>query len=154
MGRRGPLPQPDNVRELRGNPCKRRASSSKTPVIETPNPPSWLKDEGLAEWRRIVPELKKLGRLAKMDRAVLSTYCSWWATMVKLREQLAATGTLLKGRHQGEVVKSPLWQQHRDATKMVVVPAKECGLTPDARLRHAVVPLPDPDMDELERLLS
>lgn len=144
---------PDNVRDLRGNPGKRRTSASKTPVIETPNPPSWLKDEGLAEWRRVVPELKKMGRLAKMDRAILATYCSWWQDMVTLRAQLKATGTLVKGQ-KGEVVKSPLWQQHRDATKMVIVLAKECGLTPDARLRQATVPLPDTEMDELEYLLS
>jgi P27 family predicted phage terminase small subunit len=154
MGRRGPLPQPDNVRELRGNPGKRRSSPGKTPVIETPNPPTWLKDEALAEWRRTTPELKKLGRLAKMDRAILATYCTWWAYMVQLRAQLAATGTLVKGRHQGEVVKSPLWQQHRDATKMVLVLARECRLTPDARLRHATVPPDSADVDELERILT
>ena len=40
-----------------------------------PTPPKILKGEALKEWKRVVPELKKIGLLTLFDRMVLCQYC-------------------------------------------------------------------------------
>jgi phage terminase small subunit len=75
MGRRGPLPEPDKLRLLRGNPSKTppRWQVKARPVA--PTPPTWLDREARAEWRRVTPELERLGLLSHIDRGMLTLYC-------------------------------------------------------------------------------
>lgn len=135
MGARGPLPQPDNVRELRGNPGKRKPPPKPKHVPAIPNPPTSLKGEALAEWKRVTPELHRMGYLGLIDRAVLVLYCRWWATFVDLDKRISEEGTIVPGKRGGEDVKHPAWQQLRESSEKVRDFAKELGLTPNARLR-------------------
>ncbi len=90
MGKRGPLPQASNVRQLRGNPGKRRPkmTAQALAVREAPAPPAWIRGEALAEWKRITPELKRLQIITQLDRAMLTVYCSSWAIMVEAAKAL------------------------------------------------------------------
>lgn len=128
---------PDNVRELRGNPGKRKSPPLPKHVPGIPNPPAFVKGEALAEWKRVTPELNRLGYLALIDRAALTLYCRWWARFVDLDKLLEAEGSIIPGSGKGreEVVKHPAWQQYREAAEKVKDFGKELGLTPNARLR-------------------
>lgn len=147
MGARGPLPQKDNVRYLKGNPGKRRSKPKPRAVRAIPSPPTWLSKEAKAEWRRITPELHRLGLLAKLDRAVLAGYCQSWSQFVAA-ERLIGPRLCVIGQ-KGEVVKHPAWQVRRDALTQLTQLAKELGLSPNARGRMTVEPPEDEEEDDL-----
>lgn len=44
-------------------------------VAELPKPPSWLKDRGLAEWKRMGPKMVELGVVTSADWALFVQYC-------------------------------------------------------------------------------
>lgn len=82
MGARGPQPLPSNVHRLRGNPGHKSAfdlNDSVNPAIEIPGCPKHLLPEARKEWKRIAPELEKLGLISKLDRASLAIYCQEYA---------------------------------------------------------------------------
>lgn len=167
MGRRGPAPAPDNVKELRGRTSHTpKATQAVKPPPSAPNPPTWLSTEARAEWRRVVPQLDRLGVLATIDRAVLTAYCSAWAKFVDAEAALNVSpakkarvgGDRLNGRtkqpdqglvisdRDGDLRKHPGWQIYREAAQLVCQISKELYLTPVARLR--VTKPEDPDGDE------
>ena len=71
-----------------------------TVVSGVPKMPTWLDREGKAEWRRIVPELARVGVVAFLDRAVLAAYCDVWSKLCKARRQLDADGLLVEGHRK------------------------------------------------------
>ncbi|MFD0344019.1 phage terminase small subunit P27 family [Streptomyces sp. NPDC127117] len=100
-----------------------------------PEAPDWLDEEAVAEWGRIVPELDRLGVLALVDRAALSTYCAAWSKFVKA-EQLLQEDDLVAERRTGNgPAKHPGWQIWREAATTVAALAKELFITPSSRLR-------------------
>jgi P27 family predicted phage terminase small subunit len=155
MGKRGPLQQSEHLRLLKGNPGKRSTPPPIAGSVGLPRPPSWLRGEGLREWRRITPELDKMGLINHLDRGILASYCTLWETFCELRKIIAEEGSIIEGKRNKEPVKSPAWTQLRETTTLLITIAKEIGLTPSSRLRMPN-PLfdPDPDMDELEAILS
>lgn len=85
MGQRGPKPLPANVHMLRGNPSKKTGVELQAgvhPDVEIPGCPPHLLKEAKKEWRRIGPELEKLGLISKLDRTALALYCQAWAWLV------------------------------------------------------------------------
>lgn len=85
MGARGPKPLPANVHRLRNNPSKKplhELTGVIEPEVEIPNCPKHLLPEAKKEWRRIGPELEKLGLVSKIDRPALALYCQAWAWLV------------------------------------------------------------------------
>ena len=149
---------PDNVRALRGNPGKRTPPARPKAVAAIPNPPTSLSREARAEWRRITPEMHRMGILALIDRAVLTLYCKAWARWVELDRTLDEEGTVLteklydkEGLEIGErKVKHPAWQQWKEAATIVANLAKECGTSPNARLRMLLPKNHEPDTRGLD----
>jgi P27 family predicted phage terminase small subunit len=125
---------PANVRALRGNPGGRPSPKRVTAKPSAPNPPSWLDREAKAEWRRVVPDLDRLGVLAQVDRAVLATYCSSWAKFVQAEQAIQRDGITVIG-HRGAERKHPAWQQWREAAGVVAQLSRELFASPNARLR-------------------
>lgn len=143
---------PDNVRALRGNPGHRDAGARvKTPPA-APNPPTWLDREAAAEWRRVVPELHRLGLLSKVDRAVLATYCSAWSKFVAAERMVQRDGLIVLGHRDAER-KHPAWQMWREAATVVATLSKEIFASPNARLR-STKPEGDGGQDEGEGILD
>ena len=90
------------------------------------NPEPWLPLEAKREWRRIVPELDRIGLLARLDRGVLSTWCASWAQYRQAVELLARDGPVVQGA-RGKV-KHPAAQAARDAAAtMLRAGAVQCG---------------------------
>lgn len=89
----GRPPKPTALKLLTGNPGKRPLNTREPkPPVDGPSCPSWLLPEAKREWRRIVPSLKALGLLAKIDRVALAGYCQSWAKWRQADEYLGAHG--------------------------------------------------------------
>lgn len=112
-------------------------------VRAIPNPPAWLDREAKAEWRRITPELHRLGILSNLDRAQLAIRCDVWSRWNKAR--LLTKTLTVKARRAGEERKHPAWQVYRDTAELLIKLDKEFGLVPNARLRMSA---PELDADD------
>ncbi|MED1792897.1 phage terminase small subunit P27 family [Brevibacillus nitrificans] len=95
MGARGPRPEPTNLKVLKGNPGKRPLNESE-PKPKAPNglpdPPPYLDSVAKKEWKRLAPELIRLGLLTIADLTAFETYCLAYGRLV------AATKTLKKSK--------------------------------------------------------
>jgi P27 family predicted phage terminase small subunit len=105
--------------------------------VRRPAKPQSITGEAAAEWRRIVPDLERMGLLTTVDRGVLIRYCTAWADWVDVDRQLRETGRLIKGQRNG-LVRNPLWMLRQDAESVLSDLGKQLGLTPNARLRAGV----------------
>ena len=76
-GSRGPLPKPNVLKLLAGNPGKRplNLADGVNPRVEIPSAPAHLGKEARKEWKRITPLLEELGLISGLDRAMLALYC-------------------------------------------------------------------------------
>ncbi|MDP9225839.1 MAG: phage terminase small subunit P27 family, partial [Actinomycetota bacterium] len=50
--------------------------------------PARLSREARAEWKRIAPELERIGLLSNLDRALLTVWCETWAHWVAVSRLL------------------------------------------------------------------
>lgn len=90
MGARGPKPQSNVVKLLRGNPGRRTIDLSEgvQPEVAVPSIPAHLSKEARKEWKRITVELEALGLISRLDRAALALYCQAWARLVLVEMEL------------------------------------------------------------------
>jgi P27 family predicted phage terminase small subunit len=130
-------PIPDNVRNLRGNAGKRKPPSRPKAVVAQPSKPSDLKGEGLAEWKRVTPELERMGLLSKLDRGVLLLYCATYGIWHETWSRIMADGAVTVDERKLPR-KHPLWQVYRDSAASIASLADKLGLTPAARGRMTV----------------
>ncbi|MFH1485105.1 MAG: phage terminase small subunit P27 family [Chloroflexota bacterium] len=153
MSKRGPMPTPTSQKLLAGNPGKRPLN------LDQPQPrrgllrcPSWLRDEAKREWRRVAPELGRLGLLTELDRSLLASYCQTLARWRQCEEILAVHGRTYWAA-SGQLRRRPeigIAQADQAALRQL---AAELGLTPSARGRMGITPEKDEEEDPLERAL-
>jgi len=162
MGRRGPPPKPTRLRILEGNPGRRPLNDREPkPRDATPVLPAWLSPDAKTEWRRIVPELRRLGLLTLVDRAALAAYCQAWAELQIATRLLEKEGRIVEvdvfGK-DGAVTGSksqlhPAVKLQRDAFGRVKQFLAEFGLTPASRARLNA-PGPAKEADPFEEYLQ
>lgn len=151
----GRKPKPTALKLLEGNPGKRPLPVREPkPSPIAPKCPTWLHKVAKLEWKRIAPQLERLGLLTEMDMAALAGYCEAWATYVEastfLHERGQTYDTFLRGEN-GDVllddkgapiiVKSSPWPQASIAHKALTQVRAFCtefGFTPSARGRMTV----------------
>lgn len=92
MGTRGPKPQSNVIKFLRGNPGRRAIDLSEgvQPEVAVPDIPRHLSKEARKEWRRITVELEEVGLISRLDRAALAIYCQTWGRLVLAEMALEA----------------------------------------------------------------
>lgn len=135
----GRYPIPTKLQELRGNPGKRKLNQFEPqPSIRTPTMPSWLSVDAKAEWKKIVPELKKLGILTIVDRVALGAYCQAYAELLAATELINRHGRLLTS--DGKVFANPACQLQKSAFDTVHKFLTQFGLTPASRSRLTAEP--------------
>lgn len=155
---RGRKPKPSNVHELHGNPGHRpRNLSEPRPLPKPPPCPMELDTVARREWRRVVKELKPLGLLSQLDRSTLAAYCQAWSRWLVLERALRQ---VVEGKpddqgrsSDGVIVRTPagyrmvhpLFGAVRRASDHLRACAVEFGMTPSARSRIEVGPLPIQD---------
>lgn len=137
MGKRGPPPTPNRLKELSGTLRADRKRNAPEPRVEAPNCPTWLSREGKAEWRRIVPQLEALGLIAKIDRALLAGLCESWSTWVACEKVIRQEGRTFKSPN-GHICQRPEVAIGCKALKDLTRLGAEFGLSPSARSRLEV----------------
>ncbi len=155
MGRRGPPPKPTVLKLLTGNPGKRRIRRNEPKPAKARKGsrrcPAWLPPEGKREWKRVVPELERLGLLTKVDDASLEGYCLAYARALEAGKHVKQSGLTVM-TDKGFVLQNPAVSIERNAWNQVKQFAAEFGLTPAARGRMEMPDLPkekDADSDFL-----
>ena len=136
---RGRKPKPTNLKVIEGNRGKRPLNKAEPkPAPVTPTCPAWLQPKAKREWRRIVPELERMGLLTLVDRAALAMYCQEWARYVDAQAQIDKYGSVLKATGSGYVQPSPYVAIARQALSACKAFGVEFGLTPSSRGRMTV----------------
>lgn len=157
----GPKPKPPALRLLEGNPGKRPVptDTAATAVkLEAPPEPDWsellpgrkaeakrLRRDAAAAWANTVPELERLGLLARVDEAVLVDYAVCRARILELERDLARNGMTLPvekvgrdGASYTDLIRNPAsvsLPAYRNQLKAYI---GELGLSPSARGRLTV----------------
>jgi len=147
--------KPTHLKILDGNPGKRPINRAEPkPRPKPPTMPTWLSREAKAEWRRVVPELDRIGLLTLVDRAALAAYCEAWSLLRLAQADVEANGVthyvVEKTYDDGttiyaRVAKNPAVNVMRDAMATIRAFCSEFGLSPSARSRMTV---PEADSEE------
>lgn len=167
MPGKGFPPKPTKMKELAGNPGQRRLNEHE------PKPrrgkvvcPSWLSKAARAEWKRIVPELDRLGILTHVDRVALAAYCQATAELEEATEILNREGRIItvpivvRNKQTGEekVVGEkkavhPATRVQKEAYAHIRQFITEFGLTPSSRSRIHATPQEE-ERDPFEELMN
>ena len=147
MGIRGPLPKSQRLRLLENDNADRKTAPNPKPnAPRKPLCPPWLCSTGKAEWKRVAPELYRLGLLTSLDVNSLANYCSSMATYKNMQRVLQAEGFLTD-----EEKTRPEFYIAQNALKEARQWGKLFGLSPACRAR---IELPEPSADELSEFES
>ena len=82
MGKPGFQPMPTRLKVLRGNPSKERVKKNEPQPRRDPLPsdaPEMLVGYAREEWDRVVPELRYLRLMTRVDMQPLAAYCNAYA---------------------------------------------------------------------------
>lgn len=149
----GRKPKPTALKELEGNPGKRKLNRNEPkPAKGIPPCPDWLLPEAKKEWERLAENLGQLGVLTNVDMAAFAAYCQSYARWKEAQEHIdkdGSTFTTDKGYQQ----QTPWVGIANTNQKLMLQAASEFGLTPSSRSR-IVVDNAGSDEDEMEELLS
>lgn len=131
----GPKKMPRGLAAIRG---KHVPPGLEPPVAASP-PPKWLSQAAKAEWRRLQPELTRLGLLTVLDVAMFSAYCQAYARWRRHEEQLAKVkNELVKAKRSDYVQAHPLVSMVKSALESMTRLAACFGLTPADRASLAM----------------
>lgn len=167
---KGRKPKPTALKVLEGNPGKRPLPKNEPkPAPLAPKCPAWLHKDAKKEWKRVAPQLERLGMLTSLDMAALAGYCQAYARYKEAEEFLNKHGTTypvwereqdgkIKYDDSGEPILRQVqpWPQAILANKMLQQIRAFCtefGFSPSARNRLSVQGA-DNDEDGMEALFS
>lgn len=160
MGRRGPPPKPTKLKVLQGNPGHQKLNMNEPEPRQSSGMrcPKWMPPEGRREWRRVVPELERLGLLSIVDQASLEGYCQSYADWRKNVDWITENGDVLPIRDKvtGKITylqQVPQVGMAQKALNDVRKFAQEFGLTPAARARLQTANK-EVDQSELEKYFA
>jgi len=143
----GRKPKPTNLKILEGNPGKRLLNLNEPrPELTKPHCPTWLRLEAKREWRRIAPQLEKIGLLSKLDRVALAGYCQTYAKWRQAEEFIEKHGfslTIPKKDEEGRVISMYIQQYPqvsiaKQCLDQIKAFCAEFGLTPAERSRLSI----------------
>jgi P27 family predicted phage terminase small subunit len=151
---RGTKPKPTALKQLEGNPGKRKINKNEPkPAVKIPKCPEWLEPEAKAEWERRSKQLLTLGVLTEVDEVAFAGYCQAYARWREAEEFISKHGSIVK-------TPSGYWQQVPQvaiANKSLMLVIRFCeqfGMTPSSR-SHLAVESPEAGAnDMMEFILS
>jgi P27 family predicted phage terminase small subunit len=131
-------PTPLKLRLLRGNPSHRPIKPEPQPASapKCPEPPAHLSEYAVHEWRRIGPELHRLGLLSILDESAFAAYCQSYGLWRAAEERLSKKDLLAPGSERNKVP-NPLLKIACQAARDLIRFGSEFGLTLSARARVA-----------------
>lgn len=163
MAKRGRKPKPTIIKEMEGNPGKRplNRNEPKPQKDKSLTPPKWLGAEAKKEWRRVVPELDRLGLYTMLDKAILEGYCRAYAKWKEAEQFIMEHGVsykIPKKDADGKVVSIYVaqWPEvaiAKQSLDQVRAFCSEFGMSPSSRSRMSLPGDKDDDR-EFEDLLD
>ena len=153
MGQRGPQPQSNKIKKLRG--AKRlNESEVNLPTAIDPDPPVELNTEEREVWRSVCRTLAGFGAISSADLRLVARYVIdsvEWDNLRKLvaREGLSVEKVSSKGT--AYLVKRPELSRIEFLEPQLLRYEQHLGLTPSSRTALAL--RPTADQDEVERKL-
>lgn len=137
--------KPTALKLLQGNPGGRRLNTREPrPETGAPTRPEWLDAEAKREWSRVVPELARLGLLAKIDRGLIAAYCQTWAQYVRAVKVIERLGMTFETASGYLTQRPEVGIANAALAKMLSLSAK-FGFTPSDRARIVVPEAPPAD---------
>lgn len=150
--RAGRKPKPTKLKLLDGETHQDRINRNEPqPLTNGTTCPKHLTPAAKQEWKRIYPELRRMGLISKVDRVALAAYCEAYALWVEYKQIVADKGALYKTA-LGNVITSPALSVMNKALEQMHKYLTEFGMTPASRSRISVE-ITDSD-DPLDRLLN
>lgn len=148
-------PKPTALKLLEGNRGKRKLNKSEPKPDNTePKCPKWLLPEAKKEWKRVVPELSRLGLLTKIDGAALIGYCQSWARYVEAEKYLSDpkndTVFITDNGYIQQVPQVSIAQKYLNICRSFMI---EFGMTPSSRGRMSLSPGKEEE-DPMEELFK
>jgi P27 family predicted phage terminase small subunit len=134
--KRGPQPKPTALKKLSGNAGKRKLPKDEPqpePVLLGVDPPVYLSEIAKEEWRRLSPELIRLGLLTVADFATFAAYCVAYADFVTAECELQKGTTVTAGKEK-QPVRSPWFIIKYKALEALMRIGDRFGLSPAARV--------------------
>lgn len=133
MATRGRKPKPTIVKELEGNPGKRKLNKKEpNPTGELLTPPIELTDEELKVWRECLAEAPK-GLLKLVDGRLLARYCVSLCLWLEAREEVRENGFTVEGA-RGPIIAPAVNVMQKQEQSMRSCES-ELGFTPSSRSR-------------------
>lgn len=155
MGARGPAPKPTALKVLQGNPGRRPLTQNEPkPRVQRLRCPLWLDPEAQQEWRRLSPELRRLGLLTFVDLAVFAAYCQAYSRWRQAERALSEHGLVMEigGKEDEEGKRTGAYLQQRPEVsiaqkyhQLMVAAGAKLGLDPSSRSRISV---PEPKAED------
>ena len=96
-------------------------------------PPKHFDPIAKAEYKRVIEDLRKLP-LRNLDRAVLETYCTWYAVYKEISRGLQKEGYVVE-TDSGKVLPNKMLYSLERATTNLTKAASQLGLTVDSRMK-------------------
>ena len=97
-------------------------------------PPIWLTDQAREEWDRIVPDLRAVGILARVDWSHIVAYCLAWQTVIDAQKEIEANGVVITGETGGSKKNPAITARHEAMDKLRTFGA-EFGIGAASRAR-------------------
>lgn len=136
---------PTKLKVLHGTLRKHRTNTHEPDVkAAIPTCPRELSPTAKKEWRRIAPELARLGLLSRIDRAALAMYCDHYARWLEAIAALQKYGVVVKSP-SGYPMQSPYVAIANKSGEQVRLLLGEFGMSPSSRTRVHATPEPEPD---------
>lgn len=139
MGKRGPRPTPTPLKVLRGARKDRINQHEPKPTPGRPPMPSWLPPEAKKIWRRLAPELERMGVLTKADGLALEGLVSVTDLIRLVEEQIRADGVAVADDKHVDADGNPAKRKHplfptlTALRQLQLAYLKEFGGTPSSR---------------------
>ncbi|WP_010498526.1 phage terminase small subunit P27 family [Paenibacillus elgii] len=142
MGQRGPKTKPTELKLLQGTYRADRAPENEPKPKQpstVPDPPSYFDATAKKEWKRLAPELIRLGLLTIADFSAFEAYCLSYSRLVTATKSLKKAGSMFheytnKAGASNFVPRPEIAVVQKES---IVIKAfcAEFGLSPSARTR-------------------
>lgn len=132
MGKRGPQPKPQTIKQLEGNPGKQKLNASAPVASGAPACPAHLKGYAVTVWRRIISSMPPT-LYAACDSQLLAAYCVAADMHKRAVEALAKNGGEVATGANGAPYQNPWVSIQNKQAQILATLGSRLGLDPAAR---------------------
>lgn len=133
MGKRGQDKKPAELKIYEGNRGHRKINDKRPkPDVRIPVCPAWMKGYARTCWKRLAPELHRLGVLTYVDRDTLAAYCMAVAKLKYAEDHIVAEGEY-HTNDKGNIFRHPASITQGEMMRQIKALGGLFGLNPSSR---------------------